>query len=57
MEINKKKAVVIGCGSIGSKYLEILCELDFLVGCYDIKKIDSNLNNNKITIFDSFPPY
>ena len=54
MEINKKKVVVIGCGSIGSKYLEILCELGFSVGCYDIKKIDSNLYNNKIIIFESF---
>ena len=35
-----KKAIVIGCGSIGSRYIRILNELNFIVGYFDNKKIN-----------------
>ena len=53
MEVNTKKAVVFGCGSIGSKYIDLLYELGFSVGCYDVKKIDSDLMKDKVTFYDT----
>ena len=53
MEVTLKKAVVFGCGSIGSKYIDLLSELGFSVGCYDVKKIDSELIKDKVTFYDT----
>ena len=53
MEVDKKKALVFGCGSIGSKYIILLTDLGFSVGCYDTKKIDKKLFNDKVIFFDS----
>lgn len=38
MEMKKKKALVIGCGSIGTRYIKILNELNYSVECFDINK-------------------
>lgn len=53
MEVNKKNALVIGCGSIGSKYINLLIDLGFKVGCYDNKKIDKKLFNDNVIFFDT----
>ena len=50
---NKKKAVVIGCGSIGLRYLKILNDLGYFVGCYDLKKINLKIPSSKIIFFDT----
>jgi predicted dehydrogenase len=39
MEIDRKTILIIGCGSIGSRYLKLLSELNFFVRGYDKKKI------------------
>lgn len=47
-----KKILVIGLGSIGKKYLEILYKKKIKIGVYDQKKI--TLNNKRITILGTF---
>jgi len=39
MEIDKKTVLIIGCGSIGLRYLKLLSELNFFIRGYDKKKI------------------
>ena len=53
MELNNKKAIVIGCGSIGSRYIKLLSDLNFKVGCYDIKKINKKNFAKKFIFFKS----
>ena len=53
MEVDKKKVLVLGCGSIGSKYVNLLINFGFSVDVYDIKKIDNKLFDNKVTFFES----
>jgi len=50
---NNKKAVIIGCGSIGLRYLRLLSELGYLVGYYDLKKINISTISNEVKVFDT----
>ena len=47
-----KKILIIGLGSIGKKYMEILGKKKVKIGIYDQKKII--LKNKNIMIFSNF---
>lgn len=47
------KAVVIGCGSIGTRYIRLLIDLKFSVNCHDIKKIDTSIFKDNVINYDS----
>ena len=48
----KKKAVIIGYGSIGSRYARLLKNFGYEVGCVDIKK-KRQIVKNKFKFFNS----
>ena len=53
MEVDKKNVLIIGCGSIGSRYLRLLSELNFQVSCYDKEKINISPSINNVNFFNT----